>query len=93
MPVGRATPSKPGDKVKVVGNAAKDPATKLMLMKDLYGYTASGMGSELDYSITLEDPKTFTRQWTAQAKFKLQPNFNIVESSVLKTTRTWARRG
>ena len=36
-------------------------------------------GSELDYSIMLEDPKTFTRPWTAQATFKLQPNFNIVE--------------
>ena len=32
---------KPGDKVKVVGNARKD-ATKVMLMKNVSGYTASG---------------------------------------------------
>ena len=35
--------------------------------------------TDLDYSMTLEDPKVFTKPWTIQAKFRLQPTFNIVE--------------
>ena len=48
---------KPGDKVKVVGNAARDAATKLVLMKNLYGYTASGEEIRLPIQAAKSNPQ------------------------------------
>jgi hypothetical protein len=36
-------------------------------------------GTGLEYSLMIEDPKTFTKPWTARAKFNLLPSGQIVE--------------
>ena len=43
---------KPGAKVKAVGNIARDPNEKLMLMKEVFGFSASGT------EVPLPTPKT-----------------------------------
>ena len=44
-------------------------------------------GSTLEYSLTIEDPKTFTRPWTAKATLDVIPNGDIVEFVCLENNK------
>ena len=44
-------------------------------------------GSTLEYSLTIEDPKIFTRPWTAKATLDVIPNGDIVEFVCLENNK------